>query len=686
MATSGDNPIRSRAEDSLGRDRVARSIARAAREADASEGYVIGILGPWGSGKTSLLNLVREEFATSPPLTAVEFNPWMFSGAEQLVDAFFNEIGAQLRTESKELVGLADDLQRYGEALAPLRFLPVVGPWIERLRGGAGAIKQLLDARRGGIAGLRQRVAKKLASLEQPIVVVLDDIDRLHVDEIRDVFKLVRLTASFPNLIYLVAFDRTRVEAALQEQGLEGRSYLEKILQVSFDIPVLPQGVLVSQLTRAIDAAIDDVPDPGPFESDAWQDVLAEIVFPLIRQMRDVRRYAAAVRATVLDLAGSIALVDVLALEAVQVFLPDTFSALGSSAAGLTTTSQISYGGQESPVLKQQIELLLRSSDSHPEVVRAMVRRLFPAGIRHFENNHYGPDWLKTWLKARRVAHPDVLSLYLERVESAGLLAFSAAERSFSLLGDASAFDQFLTTLDPETIEDVIAALEAYEDDFPTESVVPGSQVLLDWAGRLPERPRGMFGFEARLAVTRVVLRMLRRLETPEAVETATVTILPKLTSLSSRLELINMVGHEEGVGHRLIDADKAAHLERELRQQVRDASPDHLAEEWDVARLLMWTKRTAGPDEPSLGHVVDPALLAALLKDSLTEVRSQSMGSRAVNREPRLVWDGLVELLGGESMLQDVVDDFANSNDPKLAESAALAQRYLAGWRPERF
>jgi len=397
MATSGDNPIRSKTEDSLGRDRVARSIVRAVREADASEGYVIGIVGPWGSGKTSLLNLVREELAAAPPLTVVEFNPWMFSGAEQLVEAFFNELGAQLRTESKELVGLADDLQRYGEALAPLRFLPIVGPWIERIRGGAGAIKQLLDARRGGVAGLRERVAKKLASLSQPIVVVLDDIDRLHVDEIRDVFKLVRLTASFPNLIYLVAFDRTRVEAALQEHGLEGRAYLEKILQVSFDIPVLPQGVLVSQLTRAVDAAIDDVPEPGPFDPDTWQDILAEIIFPLVRQMRDVRRYAAAVRATVLDLAGSIALVDVLALEAVRVFLPDTFSLLGGSVAGLTTTSQIGYGGHEPPQLKHQIERLLASSDSHPEVVRAMIRRLFPAGIRHFENNHFGPDWLKTW-------------------------------------------------------------------------------------------------------------------------------------------------------------------------------------------------------------------------------------------------------------------------------------------------
>lgn len=190
-----DNPIRTRSDDLLGRGRSARAVARLIRDVDASEGYVVGLLGPWGSGKTSLINLVREELSLEPALPAVDFNPWMFSGAEQLVESFFNELGAQLRTESRELSSIADDLQLYGEALAPFRFLPVVGPWIERFRGGAGVLKRVVDARRGGIGDLRERVATKLAALDRPIVVVVDDVDRLHVNEIRDMFKLVRLTA-----------------------------------------------------------------------------------------------------------------------------------------------------------------------------------------------------------------------------------------------------------------------------------------------------------------------------------------------------------------------------------------------------------------------------------------------------------------------------------------------------------
>src|SRR5271156_3062672 len=78
----------------------------------------------------------------------------------------------------------------------------------------------LLQRRKEGISARRAKLQNALAELKKPIVVAVDDIDRLSTSEIRDVFKLVRLTASFPNVIYVVAFDRARVETALSEQGV----------------------------------------------------------------------------------------------------------------------------------------------------------------------------------------------------------------------------------------------------------------------------------------------------------------------------------------------------------------------------------------------------------------------------------------------------------------------------------
>ncbi|WP_437770362.1 KAP family P-loop NTPase fold protein [Arthrobacter sp. KNU40] len=231
-----DNPITSSADDVLDRTTIAHDFAKSIRNLDASEGVVIGVLGAWGHGKSSFINLMKEQFVAEPALTVIDFNPWMFSGSQQLVDFFFKEVASELRLKNKDSFGdIADGLDAYGDVLSPIAILPFVGAWWDRSFKAVRAAAKWAKDRRQGTKSLREKVSDALRELDQPIVVVIDDIDRLGTDEIRDMFKLVRLTASFPNLVYLLAFDRKRVEQALDETNVPGRAYLEKIVQLSFD-------------------------------------------------------------------------------------------------------------------------------------------------------------------------------------------------------------------------------------------------------------------------------------------------------------------------------------------------------------------------------------------------------------------------------------------------------------------
>ncbi len=412
MSVAGDNPIREHEDDVLGRSHLATSFVGQVLSIDAAEGLVVGVLGSWGAGKTSFINLARNDLANAGA-AILDFNPWMFSGAEQLVESFFVELAAQLKIRP----GLADvgrDLEEYGETFSGMAWLPLVGPWIERGRGATKILSKILQRRKEGVGGRRAKLVQALAALDKPIAVVIDDIDRLSTSEIRDVFKLVRLTASFPNIIYIVAFDRVRVEEALAEQGIPGRDYLEKILQLAVDLPAVPDHVLNRQIFSAVNGALADVENRGPFEEEVWPDVFMEIVRPLIRNMRDVRRYAASIHGTVMALNGEIALADVLALEAVRVFIPDVFGRLHSGVDGLTTTSEVSYGGFRDPEhFKAQIEGLFEAAGDHADVVRAMIERLFPAAQRHIGGSHYGGDWKSRWLRERRVAHEEIFAALL---------------------------------------------------------------------------------------------------------------------------------------------------------------------------------------------------------------------------------------------------------------------------------
>jgi predicted KAP-like P-loop ATPase len=681
---AADNPIQSPEDDALGRAKPAQFFAEHVLSLDSTEGVVVGVLGPWGSGKTSFVNLARGYLKQSG-IPVLEFNPWMFSGAEQLVEAFFIELSAQLKVRAglEEIGKLLED---YGETFSVLVWLPLVGPWIERGRAATKILNGLLKRKKEGVGDRRYKIHKALSLLQKPVVVVLDDIDRLTTSEIRDVFKLVRLTANFPNVIYIMAFDRIRVEEALGEQGIPGRDYLEKILQIGVDLPAVPTDVLNSQIFKAIDGALAKIEDQGQFDKDTWPDVFMEIIRPLLRNMRDVRRYAAAIHGTVCDLRGQVALVDVLALEAIRIFLPDVFRNMHDAVDGLTSTSD-DYGGRDDPPrLKQEIDVLVKASGERGEVVRALVQRLFPAGQRHIGGSHYGNDWKKRWLRERRVAHEEVLRLYLERVMGERLQAFANAEQAWALMTDHDAFEGYLRSLENERLEDIISSLEAYEDQFGPEHVVPAGVVLLNLLPELPERERGMFDLDTRLVVGRVVYRLLRSLKDPQAVETSVREILSQVSSLSSKFELITHVGHREGAGHKLVSEATAKKFEKEWRAAVRSANAETLAEEKELLRTLLLAKRDADPNEPSPAIPESPLVTHALLRSARSEVRSQSMGSWAIRRSPRLAWEALIELYGEETILRQRIEALKASQLDGIDDLLHLADKYLGGWRPGDF
>jgi predicted KAP-like P-loop ATPase len=681
---SADNPITKPEDDALGRIKSARSFAEQLLTLDSSEGVVVGVLGPWGSGKTSFVNLARQHLKQSG-IAILEFNPWMFSGADQLVQSFFIELSAQLKLRA-DLSEIGDLVGDYGAAFSDLGWVPVVGPWIERGRAASKIVATWLQRRKEGIGARQLNVRAALAKLEKPIVVVLDDIDRLSTSEIRDVFKLVRLTANFPNIIYLLAFDRNRVEHALGEQGIPGRDYLEKILQVGIDLPAIPEDVLNSQIAKAIDSALAKMENPGVFDSDLWPDVFMEIIRPLIRNMRDVRRYATAIHGTVRDLGGQIALVDVLGLEAVRIFLPDVFRNIHAAVEGLTDTSGGSGHRDESPHLKEQLDLLVKAAGDHKKLIRKLVERLFPAGERHMGGSHFGTDWKKSWLRERRVAHEAVLRLYLERIVGQQLQAFSYAENAWANLTDQVALKNYLDSLPLDRLQDVIASLEAYEDKFAPEHVAPATVVLLNLLPNLPERLRGMFEVDTRIVVTRVIYRLLRAIKEPQSMEVIVREILPQVASLSSKQELILMVGYKKGSGHEFVSETTAQNLEKELRASVRAASDEALAQEKELLWTYLRTKRESEADEPALVVPISPCITYALLKSARSETRSQSMGRRAVRHIPRLAWDVLIEIYGDETTLHHRIEELKASPLEVTGDLMDLANKYLAGYRDKNF
>src|ERR1019366_4646025 len=88
-----------------------------------SRGVVIGITGPWGSGKSSILNLLRERLkADNPQTVVVSFDPWLISGRNDLISAFINELLATIKSDRKvagKLKSVTATFAKYGRLLEP---------------------------------------------------------------------------------------------------------------------------------------------------------------------------------------------------------------------------------------------------------------------------------------------------------------------------------------------------------------------------------------------------------------------------------------------------------------------------------------------------------------------------------------------------------------------------------------
>ncbi|MEX8032721.1 P-loop NTPase fold protein [Microbacterium sp. 20-116] len=678
-----DAPIKSSADDDLGRSPVAHDFVESIRELDASEGLVVGVLGPWGHGKSSFINLMREQFEQEPKLAVVDFNPWMFSGSNQLVNFFFTEIGAELNVKNKSKFGQAADwLAKYASILKPVsQFVPVPGASIvgEAAAAALGGLADTTNADRSA-KKVRDQITKELRALAEPIVVVIDDIDRLTTPEIREIFKLVRLTASFPNIVYVLAFDRARVEQALTEDGVPGRAYLEKIVQLSFDVPQAPEVLLRSQVFNELNRVLTPVADVE-LDEDRWGDAYFEIIDPLLSNMRDVTRYAISSKATIKSLGAEIDLVDLLAMEAARVFRPDLMQRLTQLRTELTKTRGYSSGKDDEA--QKAIDALLKDFPDDALLIRALFNRLFPVALQYVENSTYGSDWLGTWRTAHRMAHADYLNLYFDRVAPDTLVAFRSTEGAFAVLDDAEALKALLSELDPDQLDTVLEGLTSYEAKFTTEMIVPAATTLLNLIDKIPEKKHaGMFELNRPdLTVGRVVLRLLRNVQDEADREALVAEIMAGIETYSSQLDFIHSMGHREGSGHKLVSETFDQQLQDEFVSRLQASPPAEPEREWDAWRIYDAVRDATG--ESPLTAASDPVLVRSVLRSAKSTARSQSMGSRKVRTEDRLAWELVVGLFGSEDEVKQAVAEVREKiGDDDILR---LADKYLEGWRPER-
>lgn len=236
---SADRPQTDPSQDLFGYAPFAQTLTKALCNYGSSEPLVLGLYGDWGSGKSTILKFICHNLKEVPenerPIV-IEFNPWWFSGQEHLARAFLGQLQAVLPKKNEAFKELGEMLGNFSEGIGGLLDLAgITGGMGEK----AGAlIKTFTERPPKDVPALKEEICAILQQSGKRIIIMIDDIDRLEAEEMRQLFTVIKALADFPNVIYLLAFDQAVVVQAIENySGMPGQAYLEKIIQASFVVP-----------------------------------------------------------------------------------------------------------------------------------------------------------------------------------------------------------------------------------------------------------------------------------------------------------------------------------------------------------------------------------------------------------------------------------------------------------------
>lgn len=495
-----DVPISTATEDRLNRAYFAQKLAETIRDWTRDESIVIALYGPWGSGKTSILNLAIDHIYSSTqdwkdkkaPIV-IRFNPWNFSEQTQLLLAFFQQLYAAIikivpdKKKRKELEKHFSSFVKTLSGVEVIGDIPVVGKWIQ---GSAKIVSVFFPEK--ALEDQKKDLVKLFREIDRRVIVVIDDIDRLTDQEIRQLFQLIKINGDFPNTMYLVAFDRNVVEKALdKEQGIKGRDYLEKIVQVGFDIPATEIYFVEQELFRELDKILTNVKiNQELWDQIRWGNMYHGGIRPLFQSLRDVKRYVNGLSFNLQLVAGEVNPIDFIGLEALRIFIPEIYTAVANNKLLFTQAINLLSANRNPEKIKEQLEkLFLQAPDEIREFGRQICFLLFPK-VADLYQPMFGGDYRQpNWRQARRICSEDVFDFYftlgtpkgeISRSEL-GIIAQTASNPAnlleiFRKLAANGKFPRLLgllpdihSQLNSEDALGLCQALIVFGDEFPNE-------------------------------------------------------------------------------------------------------------------------------------------------------------------------------------------------------------------------
>lgn len=322
-----DKPIDEKEEDGLDGlfEIPAEKILKIIGNNTFQNSLTIGLNGEWGSGKTSVFNLIRNRLDKEGSIITIDYNPWMGFDKKVLVKDFFNSLSEALGGSfSEELTVYSNEILDNSDTPSSIK-----------------VIQSIFFKRESSLESIFTSINKKIEALNKKIVVFVDDVDRLDKDEIFEILKLIRKTANFKHTFFVLAYDRIYVNNSIKDQsGNSVIKYLDKIINVEIGLPYYDKNILktffIKILRQILPADLEYKVDyfVKSYEKDPFVIDLGfkkdDLFLYWMSNFREIKKVVNAIQINYSEIYRQVNFVDVIYLEILKLKHPQLYSYLYS--------------------------------------------------------------------------------------------------------------------------------------------------------------------------------------------------------------------------------------------------------------------------------------------------------------------------------------------------------------------
>lgn len=390
-----DSNINDLNEDKLNRKGFAESLAKSIASYYDNECLTIALMGEWGSGKTSIISMFdfySKVFNNKNII--VYFNPWHFSNRNNLLSHFFNVLG---NVKQKNFINriTKKNLKKLGKSLInSTSFDPVSGKISInssfKLESNVFNDKTLIE--------LKNDISEDFQRLDNKVIIVIDDIDRLTNVEIQQIFMLVKSLADFPNVIYLLAFDKEVVVESLSNINVHNpEKFIEKIIQIPIVVPKMNQvyfGDLIEEYLSDFyyinfprweinEVSLDNF-DFDNYIKKEFLDIYS-LLFPFFDSPRNLYRYINLLKFYFLILKHQVNINDFMLIVALQLFEEKIYNYIRDNKYLFVFDENLKNSNKINP---NQL-IMINNISNNKKHVKKVLSYLFPKFAYSFNNNYY---------------------------------------------------------------------------------------------------------------------------------------------------------------------------------------------------------------------------------------------------------------------------------------------------------